>query len=431
MKSGLRTILVVCVLICCPGLNEAMAQKVNALGSYSPYSLFGAGRIEPQGTSYNLSMGGIGIALRDNRFINYINPAAITARDTLAFMLDFGVVQKNSYNRDNAVSSAYNVFNMQNVVMTFPIYRKSAMVIGIVPYSNVGYKFQSTETDPGLVSEIGDIKYQQYGTGSIYKLFAGASMVVAKRISIGAEAIYYFGNINRHSDILFNSSTAYNTVYTGWNYKVHCFSGKFGIQYTQPFRKNDSELTVGATYHIGNRLKGDMLRYAYTASDTVMYDNRPEASLYVAEEFGVGVSYRVADKWTVGVDFVQQNWSKYPFVNYGTAASFSQSAARYYRAGFEITPNRDDLRYYMKRVTYRVGGYFEESYVMLNGHRVNDFGITFGASFPIFRGHNAISVAVNLGQRGTLKYGLVRERYFNFVINFNLHDVWFVKYRYE
>ena len=74
---------------------KAGGQNIDALGSYSPYSVFGIGRMAYDGTAYNQAMGGIGIGMRDNGYINYTNPAAITARDTLAFMLDFGINQQN------------------------------------------------------------------------------------------------------------------------------------------------------------------------------------------------------------------------------------------------------------------------------------------------------------------------------------------------
>ena len=59
-------------------------------GAYSPYSIYGIGDIAKEGTAYNKSMGGVGIATRNRKFINYTNPAAVTARDTLSFMADFG-----------------------------------------------------------------------------------------------------------------------------------------------------------------------------------------------------------------------------------------------------------------------------------------------------------------------------------------------------
>ena len=410
---------------------QAVGQNIDALGSYSPYSVFGVGRMAYDGTAYNQAMGGIGIGMRDNGYINYTNPAAITARDTLAFMLDFGINQQNLYTNDNVTKAAYNVFNMQNVALTFPIYKKSAFIVGIAPFSNVGYKFLSTETDPDIVSQIGDVKYQKFGTGSIYQLFFGGAVMLFDRISIGAEGIYYFGYINKHNDILFNSSSLYNTISTGWDYKVHCFSGKFGLQYIQPIARNNSQIVIGGTYRIGNSLKGDVAKYAFSAADTVLYSGGGHTSMDIADEFGVGVSYRVNDKWAVGADFIQQNWRGSSFPDNSMWSNFSAENARYYRAGFEITPNMYDIRYYMKRVTYRVGAYFEESYVKVNGHQVNSFGITFGASFPIYRWHNAVSVAIDMGQRGTLRHNLVRERYINFIVNINLHDLWFVKYRYD
>ncbi len=419
----------------CLGSIHLNAQTTDALGAYSPYSLFGLGQLEKPGSAYNLSMGGIGIGLRDNRFINYTNPAAITARDTLAFMLDFGIVQKNIYNTDFKTTSAYNVFNMQNFAITVPIWRKSAIVVGIVPFSNTGYKFQSTETDPNLVSTMGDIKYQKYGTGSLYQLFFGASMVFAKRFSIGAQMLYYFGNINRRSNILFNSSSSYNTIYTGWEYGVHSFSGKFGLQYTQPFKNGNSLLTIGVTYRLGSDMSGDIFRYVYSSSssatDTIAHDLYTNTKLRIASEMGVGISYRHNDKWLLGFDYVRQNWKKSTFAEYPGEFNFDPEVNQTYKAGFEIVPNRYDSRYYMKRVTYRAGAYYDMSYISLNGHQINSFGITFGASFPIFRWYNAISVAVDIGQRGSKKYNLVRERYVNFMVNINLHDVWFQKYRYE
>ena len=177
---------------------------------------------------------------------------------------------------------------------------------------------------------------------------------------------------------------------------------------------------------------GEVTRYAYSNADTVLYDNAISASnLTIADEFGAGVSYRVNNKWAVGVDYIQQNWHNSVFPDNSTWNNFGVATARYYKAGFELTPNMYDIRYYMKRVTYRAGAYFEQSYVKVNGHQINAFGITFGASFPIYRWHNAVSVAVDIGQRGTLRHDLVRERYINFIVNINLHDIWFVKYRYD
>ena len=43
---------------------------------------------------------------------------------------------------------------------------------------------------------------------------------------------------------------------------------------------------------------------------------------------------------------------------------------------------------------------------------------------------NGLSLAVDLGQRGSLKGNLVRERYIGFTIGLNAFDIWFQKNRY-
>lgn len=408
------------------------AQTTDALGSYSPYSMLGIGDVVKQGNAYNYGMAGIGVGVRDNRYINYTNPAAVSARDTLSFMLDFGITQKNYYISDYQTKSAYNVFNMNNFAFTAPIYRKSAFIIGVSPFSNTGYKFESVEDDDKIVADLGDVRYRKYGTGSIYQIFMGASVTLFKNLSLGAEAIYYFGSIDRHSDVIFNSVTSYNSIYTGWEYNVGSFSGKFGLQYNQPF-KNNSSLTLGATYRLGNKLKGDYIKYAFTktssATDTVAYNTMDKAALKISPELAVGVSYRHKDKWLIGVDYVRQDWRKSDFIS--SSARFDPMVGESFRAGFEIVPNRYDIRYYAKRMAYRCGVYYDKTYISFDGNQVQSFGITLGTSLPIYKWHNAVSVAVDMGQRGTQQNQLVRERYVNFMVNINLHDIWFVKYRYD
>lgn len=407
-------------------------QTTDALGSYSPYSMLGIGDVVKQGNAYNYGMAGIGVGVRDNRFINYTNPAAITARDTLAFMLDFGITQKNYYISDFQTKSAYNVFNMNNFAFTAPIYKKSAFIIGVSPFSNTGYKFESVEEDDLILSQLGDVRYRKYGTGSINQLFMGASMVLFKYFSIGAEAIYYFGTMDRHSDVIFGSKTSYNSIYTGWEYNLGSFSGKFGLQYNQPF-KNNSSMTIGVTYRLGNELKGDYIRYAYTkteeTTDTVMYNTVNRAELKISPELAAGISYRHKDRWMLGFDYVRQDWRKSDFNT--SSARFEPQVSESFRMGFEIVPNRYDIRYYAKRMSYRGGLYYDKSYISFNGKQVQSFGLTLGTTLPIYRWYNAISVAIDMGQRGTRDNQLVRERYINFMVNINLHDVWFVKYLYD
>ena len=87
----------------------------------------------------------------------------MTARDSLSFMADFGLSQSNNVYKQGDLRSAHNTFNIYNFVMSFPIYRSSAFMVGITPFSDTGYDFSSIETDPDIIGQTGNISYDSYG----------------------------------------------------------------------------------------------------------------------------------------------------------------------------------------------------------------------------------------------------------------------------
>lgn len=414
---------------------KAGAQTTDALGTYTPYSIFGVGDVSRPGTAYNKSMGGLGVGVKDARYINYINPASIVERDSMSFMADFGMEQRNTYLSGNGAKSAYNSFNMHYVLITLPIYKRSALILGAAPYSNVGYKFSKRETDPEVINEVGNVEYQKYGTGGITQLFAGASVKLFKRLAVGAEGIYYFGTIDRYSNILFGSSTVYRQINTGYDYVIGAFTGKLGLQYTQKMSQ-DVSATIGATYTLKAKLTGDMTRYATATTlagtlDTIVFDKSNNTQMSIPSEFGVGFSIRKLDKWMFGADYIMQDWTGTEFTA-TPGVDFKPGKSSSLKIGAEYTPNLYDVRYYYKRITFRGGLYYDQSYMTVLGNQVNSKGITLGMSLPISRWYNSLGLTLNVGQRGTKSDKLLKENYFMFGINFALHDIsWFRKPKYD
>ena len=108
MIKGIKRILTLSIFV----ITSICASAQNGTYSgYSPYSVFGIGHICKEGTAFNKSMGGVGIATRNKRFINTMNPAAVTARDSLSFMGDFGLTQGNTVFSQGDLRSAHNTFN--------------------------------------------------------------------------------------------------------------------------------------------------------------------------------------------------------------------------------------------------------------------------------------------------------------------------------
>ena len=418
-----------------------MSAQDGTYGAYSPYSIYGIGDISKEGTAFNKSMGGVGVATRNRRFINYMNPAAVTARDSLAFMADFGLAQSNTVFKQGNVRSAHNTFNIYNFVMSFPIYRSSAFMVGITPFSDVGYDFSSVETDQDIIGNTGNISYDSFGTGSVYQVFAGAGVTLWKRLSLGAEAIYYFGNIDKVTNMDYSNSS-YRSLNSGYDLMINGVTGKFGIQYEQKLGGNVS-MTIGATYRMGTNMKGYSTNYRYanqsSVTDTLKFsvDTLGKSGMRFGDELGIGIALKGGEKWMAEFNYIRSDWSTSGFDSAsGFAVSggsvFSSTVSQSFRAGFEIVPNRNDIRYYLKRCSYRAGVYYDQAYYKLDGNNVNSIGLTLGVTLPVFRWYNGLTLGVDLGQKSSSRVpGMIRERYAKFVIGFNIHDIWFRKVQYQ
>ena len=124
------------------------AQTDGTYSGFSPYSVFGVGQLHQPGTAWNRSMGGVGIAARNNRYINILNPASMTARDSLSFMADFGLGGRISLFSEGNKKALNTTFNIDDFVMSFPLWKHTAAMVGITPISDVGYKIVYAEMDP-------------------------------------------------------------------------------------------------------------------------------------------------------------------------------------------------------------------------------------------------------------------------------------------
>jgi opacity protein-like surface antigen len=136
------------------------------------------------------------------------------------------------------------------------------------------------------------------------------------------------------------------------------------------------------------------------------------------------------DKWKAGLDYERQDWTKAGFGE-TPGVAYKAQTAQSVRVGIEFVPNRYDIRYRYKRMTYRAGFHYDKSYVSLDGKSINQMGITLGTSIPVYRLNNSFNIAVDFGQRGSKTGNLVRENYINFILSISLHDLWFIKPKYQ
>ena len=321
-----------------------------AYSGYSPYSVYGVGDLHPAGTAYNASMGGVGVAARNKRFINTMNPASVTARDSLSFMADFGLSGKASLFTQGDLHNTKTLFNINNFVLSFPMWRKTAFMAGIRPFSDTGFSMSYIDkitSGDQSIGHTGNRGYGAFGDGGLNQFFFGASALLWNRLSIGAEYDLYFGTISKYSSSSF-SDASYRSQVLGDTLQVRASTAKFGLQYDQPI--GTGRLTLGATYRLKARVTGHAIEYSNVSEMDLGSHELVDDKISLGDEMGFGLAYTQGDRWSFEVDYLRGDWSESNFdavrgFRNNGVYSFSTSKCQSFRSGFEITPNRNDIRY--------------------------------------------------------------------------------------
>ena len=421
------------------------AEDGGSYAGYTPYSIYGVGELMMPGTAYNKTMGGVGIASRNARFINVLNPAAVTARDSLSFMSDFSIYESNKLLRQGDRLSANNLFNINNFVISFPLFYSSvadgAMMLGIRPYSATGYNYGYYDTNASAIAAVGNIAHSYTGLGGLYQVFGTIGTELFDKVSVGAEFIHYFGNIKKnYKESIADAAALGITKETDMSLSANTV--KFGLQYEQPFGEK-LRLGVGAVYSLDARLDGFMTHTTIggdagakvATTDTL---RNMSAKAVLAGEAGVGLSLVYGNKFRAEVDYTRSDWTNSGFgainglsVSGASGPLFTSGVSQSIRAGVEFIPNPTDIRYYYKLIAYRAGVYFTKENFSVSGNPIFSRGITLGITLPVFRWNNGLTIGTEIGQRGTLKDNMVRETYVGFSLGVNLFDIWFQQPRYE
>lgn len=396
----------------------------------SPYSRYGLGDLHSSSFGRSTAMGGATLASRYGLQINSSNPASYTAIDSLNFLFEFGLQGRFSKFETDISSSSANNVNFNYFAMSFRITDKIATSLGVQPYSDVGYYVQVIDELP----ESGAYQTTYQGTGTISKAFWGLAYQPIEYVSVGFNLNYMFGQLDRNSELQFAASDIYSVVRYS-QMRIRDFSFDFGLQATLPL-EDEKELTLGLIF--ANKPKftdfaNDIIQkqHSYyngsstvTDIDTLSIREEEKGKLVFPYTFGGGLSFRKNNVYEINVDYIHQNWSQATF--FGETSDFLTDLNKF-AIGAEWIPEKYSIRSLVKRIAYRAGFRYEQSYHAFGGHQINDFGISFGVGIPMYRSASTINLGFELGKRGTTDYNLVLENYAKVNFSLNLHDLWFMK----
>ncbi len=406
----------------------------------SPYSRYGIGVIRPQTFTYNFGMGGVGIGLRSGRNIGFLNPASYSAVTVTTF--DLGYTNNALWLEDGGETQYQNNPYIDHISFAFPMIKNTwGMSFGVLPYSNVGYKYDEVISD----SIAGDISFYSEGEGAINKAYLGNAIAVkidsTSLVSFGANTYFLFGSIAHDEKIIYGDVPNGFNIWNVEEMSMSDFGADFGLQYQKTFTNAEDEkytLNVGAIYGLAANLDAKRTEIIRTFTGSVEFGTIKDTSLFIDEvddvvelpsEIGFGVSLEKQNKWLLAVDYKSTNWGSIA----SNEALYSYKSNFSLAGGVQIIPKYDGNNY-LQRLAYRVGARFSNSYLEVNNVDWSEYGITFGIGLPVRKSESSyprLNFGFEYGNRGTTDSGLIKEKFFNFNVGVTINAVWFRKRKYD
>jgi hypothetical protein len=400
----------------------------------SPYSRYGIGDLSLKAFGQNAAMGGLALGLRSSFHLNPVNMAANSATDTLSFRLELGMQARGTNFITNGASEKTSNSNYSFLAFGFPVVKGWGMSFGLIPYSNIGYKIVKDSTYQTSWGTDQDISTSFSGEGGIDQVFWGNGFNIGKHVSVGMNLSYLFGTLNQIRVVSFMDTTglvngvAFTTNKTN---KIVVSDFMLGLN-AQVFGKLNpkTDYCLGLVLEPKNSLKAynsvlTMVENNYT-TDTIEYTNDASDFLDLPMNLGIGFTLKT-DKWLYGADFFTQDWSSARFL--GRADSLSNSWR--ISTGIQFIPAERSVKSYFNRIRYRAGFNHSLTYLDLKGQHLSDQSISFGVGLPLWRSKSSLNLTYTFGKRGTTDANLIEEKYQMFSLNLSLHDIWFVKRKFD
>jgi hypothetical protein len=405
----------------------------------SPYSRFNIGSLDPAGSFRSLSMGGTGVAMRDNSAIYYVNPASYSGLDTTSFLFDFGVDYSKNTLSDGVNKYHSQDMNFNHLIIGFPLAKGWGFALGLVPLSNGYYNITQTisEGDPGYDPNIGEVTSDHKGDGGLTNFFLGTGFKITKNFSIGANLNVLFGQLDRANQYIFADYANTFSQYYSEKLKINGLNFDYGVQYTAAL-KNNYFLNLGLSMTAAKKYRSgfetlSVRTAAYTASlyspDTLSYTNiTSKDSTKLPLTVRMGVSFGKKDKFVAGIDYVTSNWANASIE--GSSGYLANSKSWLF--GVEFIPDKFSNYSFLSRVEYRLGGHIADSYLIINDVQIKEFGVSCGIGMRMRNTFSKTNIYFDFTRKtGDLSKGLLNENYFTIGISLNLYDWWFIKKKYD
>ena len=415
--NKLKKLVVVLFVFC--GLS-AFAQ----LGTSSPYSRFGLGDLQGNAFPVYNALGGGVTALSSSNSVNPSNPASYTSFRANSFLFSTGGLHNTTQIQNSTDKQVVNNSAFSHLTIAFPISSKLGASFGMLPFSNIGYTLNARDT---VVNA--DMIYT--GDGGLSKVYFGGAYEPFKGFSLGINASYLFGGLNRRKKLDYDDESFFDSrSNSSINLKGYYY--ELGLLYKKELA-NEKELSFGLTANNNSTLRAKRSNIVETISGP--YEIVKDTASNVVEwgevtlpnYISTGLMYRDGEKWLLIADYSMQNWADYTLLGESDDLSNSMRLS----GGLQYTPEFNSVTKYYKRMQYRLGAAYSNTPLTLNDTQLKEMSVSFGFGIPVKKSRTKYDVSLTLGQRGTTDNSLIKEQFVKFGLSVSYDGIWFVKRKYD
>ncbi len=379
------------ICLCCLSRLDATAQNATNL----PTSMYGVGELCAGDGGRYAGLGQLGIALNRCGFQNTLNPAAITAMDTLCFTFDVGVTAAYSYYSFLGDTSSSLTGNPNRLSMGFRALPRWYVMIGAAPYSSVGYLIQTGEEIEGMP---GSYLYSTFeGSGGLYRCYLTNAVLLGKGLSAGINVGMVLGTTTQ-------SETQEGAIVT-YESSKRAFSLELGLHYRFACGQRNWEtgLVFAPSLPIGH---DNTLAYTNTSTSEIQDKNYHTYTQYLPMRLGAGVATS-RGRWTLAADYNYVDWSR----NRSSYTSMKYENQHKLNLGGIYTVNSRRPR--AAELMAGIGA--SNSYINLKGGKMYYLEGNVGASFPIR--YSYLSLGATWRQQLNSRSNLMMESRFSLNLN--------------
>ena len=413
--------------------------SINLFGqgaSQTPFGQFGIGDVETLANARQTAMGGIGLSMPSNGYINNINPA-LTAYNRTNVVFEAGLHGQYLNITNSTSSQTIASANVHYLSILFPITAKNwTVTVGLAPYSNANTRFTSVRNiiEDTITNKVNN---QVVVEGGLSQIYMSHGIKLPKGFAIGLTTTYIFGNISRKNIDFVTVPTHTTSTHMNSQEVYRFLELKLGLSYYKKLSESynfNAGATIGSSLDLGSTrtlINGIYKEFTLLYRDTSSSIGK---NIALPPSIKIGFSIDKNNRWNAGVDYTFTQWSQYSGF---TSENVFLNSHRI-SVGAEIIPDYYASTGYLKRVLYRLGAYYHatpyelrsKSATTMEGTRIDEMGVSLGFGFPFGKGNaTSLNASATMGQRGTIANDLIMEQFFKFNLSFTINDRWFIRYK--